>query len=160
VDQNSQGFKHWMTKLQQGQTHKDVLNHFKHVALRERQKSKIPSMESLLSEQGDNKRIAIVIPQSEVDVLLINSLLKNFKSQYQEHDLYVFTNPQYYPYIDDNPAVYKLMPYNPSIENQLVMEGCNEHEGYFEMVFYPHATTQKSLSYLHNGLNKHQFSLK
>ena len=160
VDQNSQGFKHWMTKLQQGQTHKEVLNHFKHVAIRERQKSKIPSMESLLSKQGDNKRIAIVIPQSEVDVLLINSLLKNFKSQYQEHDLYVFTNPQYYPYIDDNPAVYKLMPYNPSIENQLVMEGCNDHEGYFEMVFYPHATTQKSLSYLHNGLNKHQFSLK
>lgn len=44
VDQNSQGFKHWMTKLQQGQTHQEVLNHFKHVAIREKQKSKIPSM--------------------------------------------------------------------------------------------------------------------
>ena len=160
VDHNSQGFKHWMTKLQQGQSPQEVTNYFKHVAIQERQKSQIPSMESLLSKQGDNKRIAIVIPQSEVDVLLINSLLKNFKSEYHKYDLYVFTDPQYYPYIDDNPAIYKLMPYNPSIENQLVMEGCNEHEGYFEMVFYPHATTQKSLSYLHNGLNKHQFSFK
>ena len=160
VDHNSQGFKHWMTKLQQGQSPQEVANYFRHVAIKERQKSQIPSMESLLSKQGDNKRIAIVIPQSEVDVLLINSLLKNFKSQYQDYDLYIFTDPQYYPYIDDNPAIYKLMPYNPSIENQLVMEGCNDHEGYFQMVFYPHATTQKSLSYLHNGLDKHQFSLK
>ena len=160
VDHNSQGFKHWMTKLQQGQSPQEVANYFRHVAIQERQKSQIPSMESLLSKQGDNKRIAIVIPQSEVDVLLINSLLKNFKSQYQDYDLYIFTDPQYYPYIDDNPAIYKLMPYNPSIENQLVMEGCNDHEGYFQMVFYPHATTQKSLSYLHNGLDKHQFSLK
>ena len=160
VDQNSQGFKHWMTKLQQGQSYQEVLNYFKHVAVREKQKSQIPSMESLLAKEGKAKKIAIVIPQSEVDVLLINSLLKNFKSQYKKHDLYVFTNPQYYPYIDDNPAVYKLMPYNPSIENQLVMEGCNDHGGYFDMTFYPHATTQKSLCYLHNGANKHQFALK
>ena len=160
VDQNSQGFKHWMTKLQQGQSHQEVLNHFKHIAVREKQKSQIPSMESLLAKEGKAKKIAIVIPQSEVDVLLVNSLLKNLKSQYKKHDLYIFTNPQYYPYIDDNPAVYKLMPYNPSIENQLVMEGCNDHKGYFDMVFYPHATTQKSLCYLHNGANKHQFALK
>ena len=160
VDQNSQGFKHWMTKLQQGQSYQEVLNYFKHVAVREKQKSQIPSMESLLAKEGKAKKIAIVIPQSEVDVLLVNSLLKNFKSQYKKHDLYVFTNPQYYPYIDDNPAVYKLMPYNPSIENQLVMEGCNDHGGYFDMTFYPHATTQKSLCYLHNGANKHQFALK
>ena len=160
VDQNSQGFKHWMTKLQQGQSYQEVLNYFKHVAVREKQKSQIPSMESLLAKEGKAKKIAIVIPQSEVDVLLINSLLKNFKSQYKKHDLYVFTNPQYYPYIDDNPAVYKLMPYNPSIENQLVMEGCSDHGGYFDMTFYPHATTQKSLCYLHNGANKHQFALK
>ena len=160
VDQNSQGFKHWMTKLQQGQSYQEVLNYFKHVAVREKQKSQIPSMESLLAKEGKAKKIAIVIPQSEVDVLLINSLLKNFKSQYKKHDLYVFTNPQYYPYIDDNPAVYKLMPYNPSIENQLVMEGCGDHGGYFDMTFYPHTTTQKSLCHLHNGANKHQFALK
>jgi hypothetical protein len=160
VDQNSQGFKHWMTKLQQGQSYQEVLNYFKHVAVREKQKSQIPSMESLLAKEGKAKKIAIVIPQSEVDVLLVNALLKNLKSQYKKHDLYVFTNPEYYPYIDDNPAVHKLMPYNPSIENQLVMEGCNDHGGYFDMTFYPHATTQKSLCYLHNGANKHQFALK
>jgi len=74
--------------------------------------------------------------------------------------LYIFTQPQFYPFIDDNPAVYKLLPYNPIIENQLTMEGVSDHEGFFEMVFYPHATTQKSLSYLHNGVNKHQFSLR
>ena len=39
------------------------------------------------------------------------------------------------------------------------MEGCSDHEGYFEMIFHPHATTQKQISYLHNGKDKIQFSL-
>ena len=80
--------------------------------------------------------------------------------KYKKHDIYVFTKPEFYPYIDDNPAIYKLLPYNPSIENLLLMEGVSDHNGYFEMAFYPNNTTQKNLSYLHNGLNKHQFSLR
>ena len=104
--------------------------------------------------------MAIVIPDSEVDVFLINSLLKNIKSQYKKHKLYVFTKPEFYPYIDDNPVIDKLFPYNPIIENTLLMEGVSDHQGYFDIVFYPHTTTQKNICYLHNGSNKHQFSLR
>ena len=46
------------------------------------------------------------------------------------------------------------------VENSLIMEGVSDHEGYFDMVFYPHSTTQKNISYIHNGLDKHEFSLK
>ena len=160
VDENSQGFKHWMTQLQAGKTPLDIVNYFKNVAIQEKQKIELPDLEQLLSKESGSKKIAIVIPHSDVDVFLINALLKNLKSQYKKHNLYIFTQPQFYPFIDDNPAVYKLLPYNPIIENQLTMEGVSDHEGFFEMVFYPHATTQKSLSYLHNGVNKHQFSLR
>ena len=72
----------------------------------------------------------------------------------------MFTKPEYYCYIDDNPAIYKLFPYSPSVENSLMMEGVGEHEGLFEMAFYPHNTTQKTICYLHNGKDKHQFSLR
>jgi len=160
VDENSQGFKHWMSQLQAGKNPVEVVNYFKNVANQEKQKSNTPSLEDLLSKEGESKKIAVVIPSSEVDVLLVNALLKNLKSQYKKYNLYIFTQPQFYPYVDDNPAVYKLLPYSPSIENQLLMEGVGDHEGYFDMVFYPHATTQKALSYLHNGSNKHQFSLR
>ena len=160
VDENSQGFKHWMTQLQAGKTPVDIVNYFKNVAIQEKQKIELPDLEQLLSKESGSKKIAIVIPHSDVDVFLINALLKNLKSQYKKHNLYIFTQPQFYPFIDDNPAVHKLLPYSPIIENQLTMEGVSDHEGFFEMVFYPHTTTQKSLSYLHNGVNKHQFSLR
>jgi glycosyltransferase involved in cell wall biosynthesis len=160
VDENSQGFKHWMGQLQAGKNPVEVINYFKNVANQEKQKLNVPSLEDLLSKEEGSEKIAVVIPSSEVDVLLVNALLKNLKSQYKKYNLYIFTQPQFYPYVDDNPAVYKLLPYSPSIENQLLMEGVGDHQGYFDMVFYPHATTQKALSYLHNGSNKHQFSLR
>lgn len=160
VDENSQGFKHWMAELQAGKNPQDIVNYFKNVAVQETQKLKTPYLEDILSEDDNNKKIAVVIPESEVDVLLVNSLLKNLKSQYKKHNIYIFTKPECYPFIDDNPNVYKLLPYNPAVENALLMEGAADHEGYFDMVFHPHSTTQKSLSYIHNGLNKHQFSLR
>lgn len=109
---------------------------------------------------GDNnKKIAVIIPQSETDVLLINSLMKNLKKQYSDHNIYIFTKEEYFPYIEDNPYIYKCFQYSEILENTIFLEGCGDHKGFFEMAFYPHTTTQKSICYIHNGKNKNQFSL-
>ena len=160
VDENSQGFKHWMRQLEAGKQPAEIINHFKQVALEHNQKTNTFDLSEMLGDEDKGKRIAVVIPQSETDVLLINSLLKNLKKQYKKYNLYIFTQPQYFPYIDDNPHIHKLIPYSPSIENPLLMEGAGDHEGLFEIVFYPHTTTQKNMSYIHNALDKHQFSLR
>tara|TARA_R110002110_G_scaffold7168_2_gene36387 strand:+ start:7266 stop:9158 length:1893 start_codon:yes stop_codon:yes gene_type:complete len=160
VDANSEGVKHWTAQLRGGMQPPAVLNHFKKVAFEQKQKLTSPDLGDLLGEKDKGKRIAVVIPQGETDVLLVNSLLKNLKKQYKKYNIYVFTHPIYYPYIDDSPYIYKLLPYSPAVENALMMEGVGDHEGYFEMAFYPHTTTQKNVSYLHNGLDKHQFSLR
>ena len=160
VDENSQGFKHWMGQLQAGKQPAEIINHFRQVALEHNQKTNALDLSEMLGDEDKGKRIAVVIPQSETDVLLINSLLKNLKKQYKKYNIYVFTQPQYFPYIDDNPHIHKLIPYSPSIENPLLMEGAGDHEGLFEIVFYPHTTTQKNMSYIHNALDKHQFSLR
>ena len=160
VDANSQGLKHWFNKLNGGTTPVQVVNHFKQVAADLIQQHNIPDLSDLLSEEDKGKRIAIVIPQSETDLLLINSLLKNFKKQYKKYNIYVFTQPQYFPYIDDNPYIHKMLPYSNAVENPLMMEGAGDHEGLFDMVFYPHTTTQKNPAYLHNGLDKHQLLLR
>ena len=110
-------------------------------------------------DDDEGKRIAVVIPRSETDVLLVNSLMKNLQKQYKGYNIYLFTEPQYFPYIEDNPYIHKVLPYGPSLENPLALEGAGLHEGLFEMVFYPHATTQKSPCYIHNGMAKNQFSL-
>ena len=68
--------------------------------------------------------------------------------------------PEYFTFIDDNPYVHKLLPYAPILENNFLMEGAGQHEGLFKIAFYPHNTTQKHASYLHNSADKLQFSLK
>tara|TARA_R100001443_G_scaffold28656_1_gene41861 strand:- start:1537 stop:3426 length:1890 start_codon:yes stop_codon:yes gene_type:complete len=159
VDENSSGFKHWLKQLEGGQSSDVILNHFRQVAIKENQKASVPNLEDILEEQDEGRRIAVVIPESETDVLLVNSLLKNLKKQYKKYNIYIFTQRQYFPYIEDNPAVYKCLDYIPALENGLALEGIGSNKGCFEMVFHPHITTQKNISYIHNGLNSHQFSL-
>jgi|TARA_R110002020_G_scaffold36400_7_gene109339 glycosyltransferase involved in cell wall biosynthesis len=159
VDKNSQGFKHWVKQLKGGLPPEDLINHFKKVATTHNANLSIPSLEDFLDADDEGRRIGVVIPQSESDVFLVNSLMKNLKKQYEDFNIYVFTQPQYYPYIEDNPAVYKCLPHSPLVENAANLEGCGDHKGSFEMVFHPHTTTQKTLSFIHNGINKHQFSL-
>tara|TARA_R100000008_G_scaffold39370_2_gene22526 strand:+ start:481 stop:2373 length:1893 start_codon:yes stop_codon:yes gene_type:complete len=160
VDENSQGVKHWVGQLMRGKTPHEIVNHFRQVALEQNQKTNTPDLADLLGDEDKGNRIAVVIPQSETDVLLINSLLKNLKKQYNKHNIYIFTQPQYFPYIDDNPHVHKVLPYSPSLENSFLLEGAGDHGGLFEIVFYPHTTTQKNMSFIHNALDKHQFSFR
>tara|TARA_R110002020_G_scaffold126312_2_gene284028 strand:+ start:2634 stop:4520 length:1887 start_codon:yes stop_codon:yes gene_type:complete len=158
VDKNNTGFKSWMKQLNAGQSPTQIIDHFKSVASKKLQERQMPNLEDFLDDDK-GRRIGVVIPQSENDVLLVNSLIKNLHKQYEEYNIYVFTKPQYFPYVEDNPWVHKVLPYGPLLENSLALEGVGLHEGSFEMIFHPHATTQKAPCYIHNGLSKNQFSL-
>ena len=159
VDENSQGLKHWVSQLAGGLPREHVVNHFREVAHKHNTQSQLPSLEELFTPEDDGRRIAVVIPQSESDVFLVNSLLKNLQKQYKNFNIYIFTDPKYYEYIEDNPAVHRCLPYSSVVENSFALEGGGGHKGFFEMVFHPHTTTQKNLCFTHNGINKHQFSL-
>ncbi|MDB4314560.1 hypothetical protein N9955_00875 [bacterium] len=113
----------------------------------------------LLDDEGKDKRIAVVIPKSEQDVFLVNGLMGNLKSLYPEHNIYFITEQKYFDLVEDNPHIHKLIPFQEGVDSQLLLEGRSEHEGYFDMAFLPHATTQKFISYLHNGKDKLQFTL-
>ncbi len=159
VDENSLGLKHWVSQIKKGMPQEDVVNHFRQLAAKHNQESSLPTLEDLLAEDEVEKRIAVIMPQSECDVFLVNSLMENLKKEYKEHSIYVFTHPQFFDYIEDNPAVFKCLPYSSIVENSLALEGIGDHKGFFEMAFYPHTTTQKNICFTHNGVNKHQFSL-
>lgn len=158
IDENSEAFRRWATKINQGVKPKDILNQIKKIAAEHNHNHSKPSLEKLLGEEDRDNRIAIVIPNSEVDVLFINSLLEEFQKNYEGYNIYVFTKPEFYSYIEDNPFFHKILPYTPELENIFYMEGNSQNNGLFEMVFYPHATTQKNISFTHNGKDKSQFS--
>jgi glycosyltransferase involved in cell wall biosynthesis len=160
VDCNSSAFKFWINKIENNEINgNQMINHFRNISKQLNAKNIKIDFGSLFDSKDEGKRIAVIIPQSDTDVLLINSLMKNLKKQYPQYNIYIFTRPEYFNFIEDNPYIYKCMEYSELLENVLILEGGGDHKGFFEMAFYPHITTQKNICYLHNGVNKHQFSL-
>jgi hypothetical protein len=107
----------------------------------------------------DGKRIAVVMPQSAVDVIYINSLMSNLKELYDDYDIYVFTKPEFFDFIEDHPSVHKVITYSEGIDNLHFLEGKSNHKGYFDIAFLPHYGTQRFHNYHHNGIDKTQFDL-
>jgi hypothetical protein len=154
------GHKYWMSELSKEATRDGVLNYFKGIASKENAEivNKVDFEDLLDGDQGS--RLAVVIPQSAGDVLMINSLMGNLKSLYPSHDIYVLSQAAFHPLIEDNPDVYKVLQYQEGIDDLLALEGRGSHKGYFDLAFLPHVGTQKIFNYQHNGKDKTQFALR
>jgi len=141
---------------------KKILFNLKKPEIKEetKQDKQLLNLEDVLDNEGVENRIAVIMPESAGDVLILNSLMDNLKNLYPEKNIYVFTKPQFYQMIEDNPSVHKLLPYSNQVENLLFLEGKGDHQGYFEMAFLPNIGTQRHLNYLHNGKDKTQFELR
>ncbi len=140
-----------------------IENFYKYAPKEEEKKTqpkKTLSLEDVLEDEGCENRIAVVLPESAGDILILNCLMENLKDTYPDKNIYVFTKPQFYQMIEDNPNVHKLLPYSPQVENLLFLEGRGDHEGYFDIAFLPNIGTQRHLNYLHNGKEKTQFELR
>ena len=151
VDKNHKGSQVWESKLMYGQVDQNSLyHHFINVAKRENLKKPI-AFEDMLDKDDKGKRIAIIMPQSATDLILINSLMKSLQKKHKGCNIYVFTKPEYFEHIEDNPFVFKCLQYSNVLDNPLSLEGFGIHEGFFEAAYYPDATTQKVPCYIHNG---------
>lgn len=117
------------------------------------------TFDDFLDKDDEGLRLAVVIPQSEEDVFLVNSLLTNIKETYPDYNIYFITKPEYFDIVEDHPAIHRLIPFQDGVDNLHLLEGKGEHKGYFEIAFLPHITTQKHFSYHHNGKDKLQFKL-
>ena len=151
VDHNTDGYKHWLFELENKKTDQYKLyHHFISVAKKENLKKPI-SFDDLLSDEGKKKRVAVIVPQSGTDLLFVNSLMKNLQRKHKGCNIYVFTKPEFFEYIEDNPYLYKCLPYSEHLDNPISMEGFGDHEGFFEAAYYPATTTQKIPCNIHNG---------
>ena len=160
IDKNHAVCIDYENHLKNGATRQQILEHVLNAANQKLNKPKEIKFEDLFDASDAGKRMAVVIPQSGGDVLMVNALLENLKTLYPELNLYLFTDPKFFDLIRDNPAIHKVLPYNPICDNLLFLEGQGPHQGCFELAFLPHVTTQKHFAYQHNGIDKLQFSLK
>ena len=150
IDEKNKGYQIWFSKLMYGQVDQNQLyHHFIEIAKQENSKQPISFEEMLSDDKG--KRVAVIAEHSSTDILLINSLLKNLSKKHSGHNIYIFTKPEFFECIEDNPYVFRCLPYSKILDNPLTLEGFGDHEGYFEAAYYPCATTQNIPCYIHNG---------
>ncbi len=149
------GHQHWMSKINEGLPRSQILDYFKKVAREENEKIQSSSkFEDLLDDEGPEKRVAVVMPQSAGDVLMVNSLIGNLKKLYPNHNLYFITKKPFFSLIEDNPYIHKVIEYQESLDNLLVLEGSGSYKGFFDVAYVPHVGSQKVLTYVHNGRDK------
>ena len=162
------GMKYVQEKFSVQNTVSQLKHYIKNVKLRsskedkkeENKKTNKTSFEDLLSDVEIENRIAVLMPESGGDVLMVNSLMKNLNGLYPDKKIFFFTKKEFFPFIDDNPFVHKVLQYDPQLDNLLKLEGSGPNKGYFDMAFIPNVGTQKVLNYIHNGKNKNQFELR
>lgn len=157
VDHNTFHVKSWSSHLRKSNDYQGVYNHFQKLALQfnANLNNKPIDLADLLDKDDEGRRICIVCDQSAGDILIVNSLLNQFKALYPEYNLYFFTRPEFFDLLDGHEAIYKLLPYSPVMDNIMFMEGNSAHKGYFVGAFYPAVSSQKFMSMHHNDL-KHR----
>ncbi len=160
LPEEDKGLQHWIKAFKEGGSRDQILNHFRGVAANDIKRDSKVNFADLLDKDDKGKRIAVVIPESAGDVLMVASLLEGIKSLYPNYNIYFITKPQFMDVIEGNPFVHKVLPYVEACENILWMEGNWDHEGFFEICYLPHIGTQRHLNYLHNRESAIGFNLR
>jgi glycosyltransferase involved in cell wall biosynthesis len=159
ISDQDEGLIHWLQKIEQKVPKEQIENYFRQVAQQEILKTKEIKFEELL-DPNDSGRVIYVMPESAGDIFLSTALFKSIKDRYPNFSLYVATKSQYKDILDGNPYIHRWIEYQPIMDNLIWLEGNSQHNGYFDIAYLPYSCTQKMLNYLHNGVDKIDFSLK
>jgi glycosyltransferase involved in cell wall biosynthesis len=149
-DENDSGLCYWKQFLSEGKPRQEVESYFRHVALQENQKiqqSQPIPFESLIDNTG-NKTLLLVLKESIGDLYLISSLCEDLKKQYNECDIYIGCDPQYFDLFIENPFVHKCLPFLPQMDQELLMTGQGDNKGLFSFYINLGINTQRILNYV------------
>jgi glycosyltransferase involved in cell wall biosynthesis len=136
------GFKNWMHQLEHGVPREQIYQFFRKVAAEDNAKSQPPQEFGSLFDSNGRKRILFVIKESGGDVYMCTALFPKLKELYPDADLYVATEPRYFEILAGNHHVYKVLPYHPVMEQEMVMMQ------YVDSYYFPALATQRQLNYL------------
>lgn len=160
VDESDDGHKYWMQEISKGANRNDILKYFRKVALDTNKSQDKVDFEKMLDENDKGKRIAVVLPQSRKDVFHLTSILPSIKRLYPDYNIYFITNPDLFEILDGNPHIHKVIPYDAQLDDAFTLEGRADHNGYFDIAYFPNTNTQKFVSYTHNCKDKIDFQLQ
>jgi glycosyltransferase involved in cell wall biosynthesis len=161
-DLNDDGVRHWMMQIERGMPRQNIELYFRDVANKELQKEN-PQTLDVLFDSSDKlnklKRLLIVQPQSAGDIFIVTSLLESIRSKFTKDKwkIYFACEPKFFEILAGNENIDKIIPYNQIMDNQIIMEGHGDHNGYVDICLNPYFSTQKLLNYTHNSYSISQF---
>ena len=160
VDEKYQGYQTWMQDLKKNKNREAVYNFFIKTATEHNSRVNAFDLAKDLDEDDKGRRILVVAPSSGTTVLYALSMLHSISKDYPDYNIYFSTRPNFMGLLDGNPYIHKTLPFNPSFDNALALEGFGDQEGHFEIVYNadPIATNLNINSH-HNGKMKPNFNL-
>lgn len=162
INKKSSVFKFLKNKLQSGTSREDIFKALKNNAEKELESiEKKPKEISYYLDDSDlGKRIALILPKSIGDVFIATSLFPEIKKNYPDYNLYFVTSPEYFPILDGNPYIHKVLPYTHEYSDSLFLEGFSnrtdrkDHAGFFDIAILLNTHTQRIPNYTRNGIDK------
>ncbi len=148
-NQNTKGCQDWLNSLKNGVSRQQVYDFFIDTAKKENLKIQTTTFVDLIDKTG-RKTLLLVIPESGGDIVGALGLLNNISVYYPNTDIYFSCKPQFAGLALGNRFIYKVIPYDPSMENEMLMIGSGSNKGYFDYYIRPAASCQKFLNYLGN----------
>lgn len=160
-EKDHDGLKYWLSELSRGVERKDVERYFRQTAANKNAENKQLDFSSLLNKE-DNKRVLFVLPESVGDIFMSSSLFESLRKRYPrpEWAFYFACKPEHFEILEGNPFVDKILAYIPQMDNVLWLEGLGDNKGYFDIVYPLHFSTQRLISYTHNGIDKIDLEIK
>jgi hypothetical protein len=156
VSDNDEGLMHWMSKIEQNVPIEQIENYFRDTARQELQKNTKIELKDLFDEDENLKRVLLIQPESIGDIFLVTALFESLRDRYpsNKYKIYIATKPEYRELIEGNPYIDKWIPYHQIMDSAIIMEGGMGQKGVCDIVYHPYFSTQRLLSYMHNGEDK------
>jgi len=145
INQNDEGFKHWINRLSKDMDRKSVLEYFHSVAEKENNENVKIKFENLF-EDNENKKALMVCAGDSNLVFSSTCLLKSFKDNYPNTDLYFACHSQFQHILNGNPYIKKTLPYHKNMENEFNMIGRGDSNGYVDYYINLNNSTLKNIS--------------
>lgn len=151
AEPDESGFKYWKSEIKKGIPRHAIENQFRNIATQENPDAAFntTSLESIL-EPDKNKKVLVVLKESIGDIICSTSLLDSIHNHYPAHNLYYACDPKYFDILKYNKNIYKCLPFDPRMTNEIWATGQGKTKGLFDVYINLGVQTQNMLNYLTN----------
>lgn len=161
IEEPGSGLEYWISEIKKGVKREDIYKFFIQTAINENQKNQKVEFSDLLIK-NNKKNLAVIQPGSIGDLIGLQGTFESLRSRYpfESWNFYMITEPRYFEVFEDNEYIDKLLPYQPWMDTNFLMEGIGTNKGYFDISYCPFRRPQRTADYIHNGKDLIDLQLK